>query len=185
MVGLCWTISIFHIVIYFFDGCDFYYYNSSSVWGFSETPCGILTSWISDVGFDVIFLLLIFSINITTFVKMYKANRSLRTTVGTCCRSNIENNEQRRKGEIHLFKLSCIHASMFLFEVISFNVLSKLPTEFWGVFFTTSFTWQVGHACNSFVFIMLNSCFRKFVFSTITCRRSTTSVDLFVLQRRD
>lgn len=173
IICLCWTISILHIIIHFFDGCDMYYNNLSSVWSFSLTTCGTLISWISDVGFDILFLFLIFGINITTFVKMCSATRLYRTTSRRTRESKRpdSNVENRRKAEIRLFKQSCTHVFMFVFEPISLNILSTyLANEFWGYFFTTTFVWQITHICNSVVFIFFNANVKKFICSIITCQ---------------
>lgn len=174
-VGLCWAISILHIIVFFFEDCDMYYDNSASVWNFSPTLCGLLISWISDVAFDIVLILVIFIINLTTYIKMRRANRIINRSHGPTRTITDQNAENRQKAEIRLFKQSCIHVLIFMLEPISLDILSRYAVEFWGLFFTTTFAWQISHVCNSFVFIFFNASIRNFVHSIFTCKRSTNN----------
>ncbi|MCP3662363.1 MAG: hypothetical protein GY696_07685 [Gammaproteobacteria bacterium] len=76
-------------------------------------------------------------------------------------RQQQEASELRRKQEIRFFIQSCINAAVYEYELISFHGFSRLATEKWGWFFTTTLIWMISHGCNGFLMIFCNPPLRR------------------------
>uniref|UniRef100_A0A914UJ77 G-protein coupled receptors family 1 profile domain-containing protein n=1 Tax=Plectus sambesii TaxID=2011161 RepID=A0A914UJ77_9BILA len=164
LIILCWILATFHAILYFFDGCDFFYDPSTYVWQYDTTPCGNFASFYLDFCFGVASFAIIFIFNVLTAAKLHLSNKQqLASQVASQTASEIRDQEKRRKREIRFFVQACINGASFNIMLISFHLLSRYAWDKWSLFATTSLIWQLAHASNGIVFLVFNRDLRQLI----------------------
>ncbi|CAJ0604152.1 unnamed protein product [Cylicocyclus nassatus] len=159
ILGIFWIISFLHIVLYFWDGCDFRYDVHSLAWLYADTPCGTLISFYGDFAHGTALCIIVISMNTVTCVAICKeAKRLSRST-------NRANDMAKFKRNIQLYIQVCIQACCFALMISSFHLISRLTQGKWPSFFLTTFVWETCHALDGVIMFFCCDNFRR-----ILCR---------------
>ncbi len=75
IIAVTWVLAFFHSIVYFFDGCDFFFDPSLYIWLYAETVCGYWIGLIPDLSYGMCFFFLIFVLNVLTVLKIRKTNQ--------------------------------------------------------------------------------------------------------------
>lgn len=68
-------ISLCHGIVYFFDGCNFYFDGNTYIWTFDSTPCGNVISYYIDFIYGSSLMIVIICIDACTFAFIQKGSK--------------------------------------------------------------------------------------------------------------
>ncbi|EYB99271.1 hypothetical protein Y032_0123g1112 [Ancylostoma ceylanicum] len=161
MLIFFWTLSFVHIIVYFWDGCDFTFNVPSMVWDYATTSCGEIISFYLDFVHGTTLCIAIIILDTVTFIGIYKQVQKLSgSTTGQHDLNMLRKN-------VRLYIQACLQAGCFALMICSFHILSRLVKTNWQTFFLTTFVWETAHALDGVIIFMFYESFRK-----VLCRPS-------------
>lgn len=97
-----WLLASVHTIVYFFDGCDFYYDNEKNSWKYSTTTCGQIAEYVFDLGYGLTFFCFVFVLNVLAAWQIRRSNIifSAKRSIPRRQEQESELDEQIRRPEL-------------------------------------------------------------------------------------
>ncbi|KAE9548136.1 hypothetical protein FO519_008652 [Halicephalobus sp. NKZ332] len=127
-------ISLCHGVVYFFDGCNFYFDGNTYIWTFDSTPCGNVISYYIDFMYGSSLMIVIILIDACTFIFIQKGSRL------------IDKGNMKSRKEIQFFIQACSTSLLYSLMLLSFHLVWRIYSDPWIVFASTTLAWELCHA---------------------------------------
>ncbi|KAK0409783.1 hypothetical protein QR680_004755 [Steinernema hermaphroditum] len=173
-----WMLALAHMVVYFFDGCDFYFDSTSYLWTFREdTECGRSLAYFIDLIYGCTVMGVTASVDIITFIRLRMYKNKLSKTIN-------HRDRKRNNREIRFFAQSCVTTLMFILMLISFHLFSKYAINKWAMFACTTLAWELTHVTDGLILLLFNSEFWELLKNpSRIIGTSHNSTQLFVNQK--
>ncbi|KAF8374981.1 hypothetical protein PRIPAC_81410 [Pristionchus pacificus] len=124
--------------------CYFIYDGASSFWLFADTEsCQFFETYI-DFSLSATFFCIIICIDAASFVMIQKTLNKL--VIGA-------SNDKRNNNEMLFFKQSISQMLTYLVGFFFFDIVSRISSNEWVIFLSTTFTWSVFHAVEGIVMV--------------------------------
>uniref|UniRef100_A0A915AYS5 G-protein coupled receptors family 1 profile domain-containing protein n=2 Tax=Parascaris univalens TaxID=6257 RepID=A0A915AYS5_PARUN len=145
---LIWIYAILQTMIYYIDGCSFYYSISHYGFIFADTPCGNAIKVTVDFAQYLVVIAIVAILDAITIFRIHRIHGRVRV--------NETETQLRRNREIRLFVQAVLQDSAFLLLPLCSMFISSLMTSKWSAFFCTTFIWELVHSLDGVIAILCN-----------------------------